>query len=595
MKKLFTCIITLFTTVILQAQIPASNPQVKPGVLQQGSLTKKTTLLKFTQLRSIALPPLNKTNAQRLPVSGNAGAQPGVSANTISRTLRRTSINRNNETNTQEAGRFCTTAQVSEEKGEFEKIVLGNQNDKIIPGAIYYDNAIIDGSYNAPVNLQLKPYDITTNNFSAASGGSSSITVQPDMGSVYNGIAELMRRSSGVVTPAMVATEAREVYSSEQLAFFLQAGFQGYNVDLTAEFDYNKRTKKNLIFAKLKQVYFSITLNRPMGKDLISNDINSVPANLVYVNKVNYGRIGILKIETDSSLESIRAALDFTYSSNVTVNVQARMRYEKILANSVITGFFFGGDATNIVAVNSSASLREFNDYVRNGLRLNPNVAPTAISYELKYLNDNASAATNSTTSYTERKCETAKELKLVFNGVSVDEVHGGDCSYAWGTIDVEVWEMENGVRKRRVNPIINGQNSSTTRIWNFPDARSPQRNIINYAGIRSNNAPALEQIGALNWRFSFDPAKVASNDILFVFKCNINTNHKDNDLAALGFHGMQRVEERAFKLNEILVNSQELSTKAKYGSIQIGPFLSHAGSDRPHNFRAHFTLTAGN
>lgn len=585
--KSVLCVILLFIIAEATAQTPsAANNKVKTVALQPGTLQR----MKALSNKSLSPFRLQSGSTQKLAGSGSQATR-----NEISRTMKRAAANRGAEAQSQEAGRFCTVAQVSEEKGDYEKIVLGNQNDKIYPGAIYYDQAITDGSYNAPLNLQLKPYAITTNNFSASSGGPSSVTVQPDMGSVYDGVADLMRRSSGVVTPAMVTVEAREVYSSEQLSFFLQAGFQGYGVDLTAEFDYSKRTRKNLIFAKLKQVYFSITLNRPIGRELVQNEASALPANLVYVNKVNYGRIGILKIESDSSLESIRAALDFTYNSNVTVDVQARMRYEKILSNSVVTGFFFGGDATNIVSVSSSSSLSEFNGYVRNGLRLNPNVAPTAISYELKYLNDNVSAATNSTTSYTERKCETAREIKLVFNGISIDEVHGGDCSYAWGTVEVEVWELENNVRKRRVYPVINGRPSTTSLIWNFPDGKNPQRNIANYAGIRANNAPAMEQTGAVNWRFTFNPTKVASNDILFVFKSNINTNHKDNDLAALGFHGMKRTEERSYRLNEILVNSQEVSTRAKYGSIQVGPFDSFSGSDRSHRFRAHFTVTAAN
>ena len=41
-------------------------------------------------------------------------------------------------------GRYCTTSTVSEEKGDYTKIVLGNQNDKIYPGAIYYDNAFLE-------------------------------------------------------------------------------------------------------------------------------------------------------------------------------------------------------------------------------------------------------------------------------------------------------------------------------------------------------------------------------------------------------------------------------------------------------------------
>lgn len=586
MKSVLVLILLLAATCVsAQTQLKNTN-KMKTVVAKPGGLQRMKAIGK----KSLAPLSMQSANTQRL------GAGNSASRNEISRTLKRATARRGAETAKSEPGRFCTVTQVSEEKGDYEKIVLGNQNDKIFPGAIYYDQAIINGSYNAPTNLQLKPYAITTNNFSASSGGSSTTNVQPDMGSVYDGISELMRRSSGVVTPAMVAVEAREVYSSEQLSFFLQAGYQGYGVDLTAEFDYNKRTRKNLIFAKLKQVYFSVTLNRPMGRDLVQNDPSTLPSGLVYVNKVNYGRIGILKIESDSTLESIRAALDFTYTSgNQTVSAEARMRYEKVLANSVVTGFFFGGDASNVVSVSSSSSLSEFNGYVRNGLSLNPNVAPTAISYELKYLNDNVSAATNSTTSYAEQKCETAREVKLAFNGISIDEIHGGDCSYAWGSAEVEVWELENNVRKNRVYPVINGQQSRTSLIWNFPDSRQPQRNMVNYAGIRANNAPAMEQTGAVNWRFTFNPAKVASNDILFVFKCNINTNHKDNDFAALGFHGMKRVEERSFRLSEVLVNSQEVSTRAKYGSIQVGPFDSFTGSDRQHRFRAHFTVTAAN
>src|SRR5690348_6128094 len=47
-------------------------------------------------------------------------------------------------TSPDENGKYCTTSVVSEEKGDFVKIVLGNQNDKIYPGAVYYDNAFID-------------------------------------------------------------------------------------------------------------------------------------------------------------------------------------------------------------------------------------------------------------------------------------------------------------------------------------------------------------------------------------------------------------------------------------------------------------------
>lgn len=598
MKKLIIGLLLTMPMVNAIAQKDLSKQPVTKtnGSTQQILIGKNITPVRIAQLKKTPVPAfrLGTINVQNIrPIGGNSSR----SSTSIGKSATRTGISRNNSSSTVEAGRYCTTSQVSEEKGEYEKIVLGNQNDKIYPGAIYFDNSIIDGAYNAPTNLTLKPYEITTSLFAASASGSSFVQVQPDLGSVYDGIATLLRRTNNVTNPAAVSLEAKNVYSSEQLAFFLQAGFQGYGVDLNAEFDYNKRSKQNLIFVKLKQVYFTVTLNRPGGVNLLANTSASLPSNLVYVNKVNYGRIGILKIESDSSVESVQAALDFTYNGgSTTVNAAARLNYQKVLANSTINGFFFGGDATNVVPISSAAGLSQFNDYVRGGLRLNPDVAPTAISYELKYVNDNATAAINSTTTYNERKCETAKSLKITLNGISIEDIHGGDCSYAWGTVQLEVYELDNrGELSRRVLPVTeNLRQESRNDIWNRPNGSDPQRGMINYAGIRGNQAVDINNINK-SWNFYLDPAKVAANSIAIKVTCNINTNHKDNDIAALGFHGMRRNEVRTYRLSEVLVNSQEVATKAKYGSMILGPFGSYSGSDRVHNFRAHFTVSPGN
>jgi thiol-activated cytolysin len=593
MKSLFVVSVSILIAVTGHAQIQQQKKVIKPTAYP--IMIKGGNLSNFNSLKKAKLAPfrISGPGVQKIKtISGPAGG----SSTTISRTPIRDKKENSNASSSVESGRYCTSATVSEANGDYEKIVLGNQNDKIFPGAIYTDNAVIDGSYNAPP-LRLKPYQITTNLFSAASTGSSYVEVQPSMGEVYDGIGELMRRNSRVINAGAISIEVKNIYSADQLAFFLQAGFQGYGVDLTAEFDYTKRVKKNVIFAKLKQVYFSVTLNRPVGASLIENSLSSVPNNLVYVNKVNYGRIGILKIESDSSVESVSAALDFTYNANSTaVSVNSRLNYQKILANSTIEGFFFGGDAANIVPVNSAAGLSQFNDYVRGGLRLDPNVSPTAVSYELKYINDNATAAVNSTTTYTERRCETAKGLKIILNGVSIEDIHGGDCSYAWGSADVEVYELnERGVQSRRVWPVTNNlREERVSRMWDYPRGDQPQRGMINYASIRGNQDVDINNINR-SWTFMLDPAKVATNSIAIVVKTDINTNHKDNDFAALGFHGMKRVEARTFRLNEVLVTSQELRTRAKYGSMIAGPYPSYSGSDRQHNFRTHFTVTTAN
>jgi hypothetical protein len=482
-------------------------------------------------------------------------------------------------------GRYCTTSVISEEKGDFVKIVLGNQNDKIYPGAVYYDNAFIEGTYNAPANLQLQPYDITTDLFSAAFTGSSIVNVQPSLGSVNDGISNLMRKGGNVKNAGRISVEVKSMSSSEQLAFEIGANFTGYGADLNASLNYLKASNKNVFIAKLTQVYFSLMLNRADGRTLISN--NPLPANLVYVNKVNYGRLGYILIASDSSRESIQAALDFTFSSGgASGGVNARLNYQRTISSMQISGFFFGGDAANTMSLTSVNQLQSFDDYVQNGLRLDPNVAPVAISYELKYLNDNATAATRSTTSYTERQCTPAKGLKIQFHNVAIEDVHGGDCSYAWGRVEVEVWET-------------NAQRAPVRKLWNAVMwdylKGSPNRTVINHADIRAGNTirPEIRDVANGVKNITLNPLLVNENKIMLRFKIEINTRHKDNDFAMLGEHGMNRVEIVDRMLPEVFVASETIQARPnqyKYGTFTAGRFCSN--TDRVHCFYALFTVT---
>lgn len=517
---------------------------------------------------------------------------PAASANPSFRMQRGTSPYKHNATPATSPtapnsdGRYCTESVVSEERGDEKRIVLGNQNDKIYPGAVYYDNAFISGTYNAPMDLQLKPYEITTDLFSAAFTDNSIVRVNPTLGGVNNGISTLMRRSLTTKNAARVVPEVKILNSSEQLAFEIGANFSGYGADLNASFNYMKSTKKNVFLARLTQVYFSVMLNVADGRLLVNN--NPLPNNLVYVNKVNYGRLGYIFIASDSSREAIQAALDVTYSSGgASGGGRLRADYEKIVNSMQISGFFFGGDAANTITLNSTNQLQAFDDYVQNGLRLDPNVAPVAISYELKYLNDNSTAATRSTTSYTERQCTPARGIKIQLNNVAIEDIHGGDCSYAWGKIDVEVWET-------------NTDKDPTKMIWQGTlwqhNASQPNRTVVNFADIRAGNKVRDEILYLPNSSrsLSLNPILVNEGRIKLRFKIEINTRHKDNDFAALGEHGMRRVEVVDKMLNEVFAASDALAAnsngKYTYGTFRAGRFCSN--SDRVHCFYALFTIT---
>jgi hypothetical protein len=567
MKKtlLLVCLITLVTAA-LKAQITPTK-RLTPIKLKGNIpfLLKGSTAIKY-------IVPATAANPTFKMQRGTTSAKRTVTNEAIA-----TAPNAN--------GRYCTTSQVSEEKGDFTKIVLGNQNDKIYPGAVYYDNAFIDGTYNAPNNLVLKPYEITTDLYSAAFNGSSIMNVQPSLGGVNDGIGELMRKGGNVKNASRISVDVKSMNSSEQLAFEIGAGFTGYGADLNVSLNYMKATSKNVFIAKLTQVYFSVMLNRADGKFLVDNN-TSFP-NLVYVNKVNYGRLGYIMISSDSSRESIQAALDFTYNSgNASVRANARLNYQRTLASMQISGFFFGGDAANTMPLNSPNQLQSFDDYVQNGLRLDPNVAPVAISYELKYLNDNATAATRSTTSYPEVQCTPAKGIKIQFHNVAIEDVHGGDCSYAFGKVAVEVWETN--AQKQPIKQLSNFV------MWEYK-GNAPNRTVINYADIRAGNTlrPEIKNIPNGTRSLTINPLLANENRIMLRFKLEINTNHKDNDFASLGFHGMNRTEIVDKMLNEVFVGTDMIQSRPndyKYGTYVAGRFCSN--TDRVHCFYALFTVT---
>lgn len=566
MKKIvsFVCLIVLCTT--------GSMAQVAKPIMN----VKTAKLLK----NNGSVPFLSASN-RRMLVGGNSSAK-----FSLARGGEYSRRKESNERKVVENGRYCTKVQVSAEKGDYDRVVLGNQNDKIYPGAIFFDNAVTDGTYNAPTDLSLQPYEITTDLFSAASGGSSTIRVEPAAGSVYDGIAELMRRNARVKAPSRVAIDVKILSNMEQMAFEVGAGFTGYGVDLDADFSYMKRTNKNIFVAKLTQVYFSVHLNQQRGSVLIPNATSM--SNLVFVNKVNYGRLGYIMIASDSSKEAIQAALNFAYESgNTRVSANARVQYEKLISSLDVKGFFFGGNAANTVSINSPNQLAGFDDYVQNGLTLDPNVAPVAVSYELKYMNDNASAATNSTVSYTEQSCTSAKGIAIQLHNVAIDEIHGGDCSYAWGNVAVELWETNDA---RNPVKMIAGK-----VLWSRPQ-NSPERAVINFKDIKENRKTAEEVLRDIpngKWDVVLDPNLVAANKIMVRIKMNVNTNHKDNDLAQLGFHGMNRTEVVDRMLPDVFATQdaiQKNQAKYKYGTFKAGPYCSD--TDRTHCFFSIFTIT---
>ena len=130
--------------------------------------------------------------------------------------------------------------------------------------------------------------------------------------------------------------------------------------------------------------------------------------------------------------------------------------------------------------------------------------------------------------------------------------------------------------------------------MWNYA-GNAPSRTVINYADIRAGNTIRNEIKNIPNGvkNITINPMLASENRIMLRLKLNINTNHKDNDFASLGAHGMNRVEIVDRMLNEVFVGSDMIQGKPadyKYGTFTAGRFCSN--TDRVHCFYALFTIT---
>ena len=534
----------------------------------------KVTTTGVASLKNIAPVPGGKTNF--VMVRGNGRTTENIGTK-----------KKENDAN----GRYCTTVNVDASRGYNEQMVLGNQIDKVYPGAIYYDNAFITGNYNAPVGLGLQPYNITTSLSSAASTGSSAIQVQPSMSGVKDGIAQLMRQNRNVINAALGGFEVKQVSSVDQLAFEVGAGFAGYNAELRASLSINNENRKNVYFAKLTQVYFDINTDIQNPNNLIAASNSNT--NLVYVNKVSYGRIAIIQVSSDYSKEEIQAALDFAYTGgNVSVDANAELNYNKVRQSSEIKGLFLGGNAENTVNVTNFDQLKSFNQYIQNGLRWDPNVAPTPVSYQLKYINDNTVATTQATTSFTQKNCIVGSGVKIKLHGIAIDETNN-TCGCTWGNISVKLLEMDgNGNFVKE----IFAKGGAGSEYWNVPGDR-PTR-VIKLSEVQQQDAKKtvnMDRFDAINAEriYTIDPEVYANNRVIVEFTMKATTDHKDNDFAKQGIHGMPRAETRTIPLQELIPESATKPTaeadKPLY-TYKLGGFASN--TDRIKIFNALFTIS---
>nr|MBN2278766.1 thiol-activated cytolysin family protein [candidate division Zixibacteria bacterium] len=311
-----------------------------------------------------------------------------------------------------DGGLFCRTTPCSITQTPEQVVTYGTFSNILWLGALIQGDSYAGGlgsMEELPIR-QRAPLKIGVN---FLTGDSISTTVyNPDPTTVGQAIGTLISNAvdSGYHGGSSVYFTQKRTYSVEQAALSLGLSAKYMGASIKNKLDLSSVQQKNTLMAYFKQFMFETYIVLPqtpadMFSDAFTEDVLQQqvslgyigPDNLpVYVARIQWGRIMLLTMSSDSSVVDMTNALKATYGSfGVTMNA----KYQSILANSEMEVVTFGGDDADALALIRSGDI---STYFTDSPDL---VTAFPIGYVLNNLADNSVAKVGETTTYEVKEC----------------------------------------------------------------------------------------------------------------------------------------------------------------------------------------------
>lgn len=365
--------------------------------------------------------------------------------------------------------KYCTSIKYDIENASSEDlgyIITTDHDTNIYPGAIYKNNAFIDGSLRSPQYKRI-PYNITIDLVSASSGKLSNLVGKGNIAinftSASQAITEILKENKNVKASANNGITLQQIDDTRQLKVAFGANISALGSGLSSNTSYEYKRKKKTYVGRFFQRYYTIKLD-DYPELIDSLDIKNIKANDVYISEVAYGRIGYVKIVSDSELHEVQQAFDakvnaFIGGGSTSMSASARQTASKWSFIAYTTG----GNAQTIT------SIQGFLAWARDA-RWNPNVSQKPIGYKLKYLKDNLPAYIVKNTSFTRYECRNQQAFKLTFLNIGYSRHNKDDCSRIYANLTAKLNQFnKNGdyvktikAKKSRSNKLVEWDNRNS-------------------------------------------------------------------------------------------------------------------------------------
>lgn len=162
--------------------------------------------------------------------------------------------------------------------------------------------------------------------------------------------------------------------------------------NITAGSTTGKTNAVSALFVDFSQIYFSVDMDIPDDGNIFLTEENrqqNLAFNPVYVNSVNYGRKGVLMVESNKSYQETSVAIRAAFNAKI-VNGELSLDIatKKILEEAQIQICIIGGDGEG--ATKTVVGFHEFQNFIIKGGVYSKEVFGYPISFGAAYARDNS-------------------------------------------------------------------------------------------------------------------------------------------------------------------------------------------------------------
>lgn len=306
----------------------------------------------------------------------------------------------------------------------FDISVVTSTLDRIYLGAILLANQRLMENLPTEISCDKKSLSFRVNNLNGLSSKEANAIIQKPMASNVMGkisdIANLWleKYSSSNKHSTILDYKESMLYSEAQM--LAEFGLEAKNLINKLNINYENNGKKQIYLCRLKQIYFSATMDASsQPSDLIADNVtweeltskgvnNSNPP--VYVSNIDFGRVVYIKFETTENSDKVKEAFSAAVRG---IDISQNLDYTNILKNSSFSLIVVGGtiDETKGVGLESLKDMREI---LNSGLTFSKESPSFPISYTTTFLKNNELAITSTKSDYVEVKTEIFSGGELV-------------------------------------------------------------------------------------------------------------------------------------------------------------------------------------